>query len=202
MGIETVRQEVEKYCMDKRIKEVEPEYIFNAKPTLKYIFSIPFNFSYDKHLGPVQAISCSPFHRKIFLTCSIDGSVKMFDASERRNIISFEPGHNEYLMDVCFSPFRPAVFATIGTKGNIYIYDLTISKLSPTHTIDVTFEESKDVIQHGGVKLSFNPKQRLFLAVGFIGGITKIYKLNYTLSNPKKNEITALNELLDTSNKL
>ena len=31
------------------------------------------------HAGPVYAISCSPFHRNLFLTCSTDGSVRLYN---------------------------------------------------------------------------------------------------------------------------
>jgi len=50
--------------------------------------------------------------------------------------MSFEPGINEYLNDVQWSPFRPTVFGCVGSKGLVYIYDLTISKQSPLLKLD------------------------------------------------------------------
>lgn len=185
---EQIKQEVERYCMDRGFKEVEPIHIFNAKPDINQLYSVPFNFNYEKQYGPNQAISCSPFIRKLFLSCSIDGSIKMYEINNNRCIASFEPSSNEYLMDVCFSPFRPAVFAAIGTRGRSYIYDLTISKKSPVYILENEGDETKSVNNSGGVRISFNPKQRDFLAVGYMDGITKVYKLNYSLSNLKKNE--------------
>mmetsp|Transcript_30586 Transcript_30586/g.30073 ORF Transcript_30586/g.30073 Transcript_30586/m.30073 type:complete len:184 (+) Transcript_30586:1334-1885(+) len=181
--------------MDRGYKEVNPIHIFNAKPEMKLLYTVPFNFNYEKQYGPNQAVSCSPFIRKLFLSCSIDGSVKMYDINNNRSIASFEPSSNEYLMDACFSPFRPAVFAVIGTKGKPYIYDLTISKKSPAYILEN--EEEEKVVNSGGVKISFNPKQRDFLAVGYMDGMTKIYKLNYSLSNLKKNEKKFLSEFVD-----
>ena len=72
---------MENYCKDKGIKEVEAPNIFDSKPDLKHIFSIPFNPNYERHYGPVQAVSFSPFHSRIFLSASVDGSIKMFDYS-------------------------------------------------------------------------------------------------------------------------
>ena len=194
---EQIKQDVERYCMDRGFKEVEPIHIFNAKPDIKQLYSVPFNFNYEKQYGPNQAISCSPFIRKLFLSCSIDGSIKMYEINNNRCIASFEPSSNEYLMDVCFSPFRPAVFAAIGTKGKSYIYDLTISKKSPAYILENEGEEGKNSHNSGGVKISFNPKQRDFLAVGYMDGITKIYKLNYSLSNMQKNEKKILANFLN-----
>ena len=197
--LDQVRKDVERYCLDRGFKEVEPIHIFNSKPDMKLLYSIPFNFNYEKQYGPNQAISCSPFIRKIFLSCSIDGSIRMYDINNNRSIASFEPSANEYLMDVCFSPFRPAVFAAIGTKGKPYIYDLTISKKSPAFILEGgdDEEESKVTQLSGGVKISFNPKQRDFLAIGYMDGITKVFKLNYSLSNLQKNEKKMLSDFVE-----
>jgi len=49
------------------------------------------------------------------------------------------------------------------------------------------------VAQH----MAFNPRQRDQLAVGYHDGQVRIYKLNYTLSNMKHNEINILNNLIN-----
>lgn len=56
VAIDAVIKIVERYCMDKGVKEVDPESIYNAKPELKYLFSIPFNLNYERHYGPVYAM--------------------------------------------------------------------------------------------------------------------------------------------------
>lgn len=95
------------------------------------IFSVPFNANYEKHMGPVLGLSSSPFVKRLFLSCSSDGSVRLYDVLNTRPILVFEPGYSEYLLDVAWSPFRPAVFAAASNTGNIYIYDLNQSKTSP-----------------------------------------------------------------------
>lgn len=40
----------------------------------------------------------------------------------------FEPGYNEYLMKVVWSPYRPTVFVTVSNTGVVYIYDLILSR--------------------------------------------------------------------------
>jgi WD40 repeat protein len=73
-------------------------------------------------------MSCSPFVKRLFLSCSSDGSIRLYDVLNHRPVSIFEPGYNEYLLDVAWSPFRPAVFASVSNTGNIYIYDLNKSK--------------------------------------------------------------------------
>ena len=51
-------------------------------------------------MGPCLGISCSPFVKRLFLTCSSDGSVRLYDTLNQRPIIVFEPGYNEYIMKV------------------------------------------------------------------------------------------------------
>lgn len=48
----------------------------------------------------------------------------------------FEPGYNEYLMKVLWSPFRPTVFAIVSNSGSVYIYDLMAQKQSPAYILE------------------------------------------------------------------
>ena len=127
-----VKKKVERYVMDKGEKDVWAPTVYSAKPDLKQLFGVPFNANYEKHLGPVLGMSASPFVKRLFLSCSSDGQVRMYDILNHRPVTIFEPGYNEYLLDVQWSPFRPSVFATISNLGNVYIYDLIQSKSSPT----------------------------------------------------------------------
>ena len=126
-----VKKKVERYVQDKGEKDVWAHTVYHAKPDLKLLFSIPFNANYERHLGPVLGISSSPFVKRLFLSCSSDGSVRLYDILNHRPVAIFEPGYNEYLLDVAWSPFRPAVFATVSNMGSVYMYDLAKSKTSP-----------------------------------------------------------------------
>jgi WD40 repeat protein len=127
-SIVEVKKKVERYVQDKGEKDVWAPTVYGAKPDLKLIFTVPFNANYEKHLGPVLGMSCSPFVKRLFLSCSSDGSIRLYDVLNHRPVSIFEPGYNEYLLDVAWSPFRPAVFAAVSNAGNIYIYDLNKSK--------------------------------------------------------------------------
>ena len=45
--------------------------------------------------------------------------------------------------------------------------------------------------------LSFNPRQRDFLAVGYHDGTVKVYRLNYLLANIQKSETKVLMGFLE-----
>lgn len=160
------------------------------------IFSIPFNANYEKHMGPVLSLSCSHFAKRLFLSCSSDGNVRLYDILSHRPVLIFEPGYNEYLLDVQWSPFRPCVFVCVSNTGNVYIYDLASSKTSPAEILkhqDDTVSSKLRVAQC----ISFNPRQRDMLAVGYHDAFVRIYKLNYYLSNQKKNELKILQSFLE-----
>lgn len=74
-----VKKHVEKYCIHKGIREIEPDHIFASKPELRMLYLNPIQMAYENHLGPVYSINFSPFEKDIFLTSSLDGSVKIFD---------------------------------------------------------------------------------------------------------------------------
>jgi WD40 repeat protein len=147
------------------------------------IFSVPFNANYDKHLGPVLGIASSPFIKRLFLSCSSDGSIRLYDLLGHRPLSVFEPGYNEYLLDVQWSPFRPAVFATVTNLGNVYLFDLTISKISPAHIIRDSDLNSVPSSKRIAQSIKFNPRFRQFLAIGYADSFVRIYQLSYAFAN-------------------
>lgn len=74
-----VKKRVERYVMDKGEKDVWAPTVFHAKPDIRLLFPVPFNANYEKHMGPVTGIACSPFLKRVFLSCSTDGKVQLFD---------------------------------------------------------------------------------------------------------------------------
>ena len=64
------------------------------------LFTVPFNANYEKHMGPVTGVASSPFVKRLFLSCSSDGQIRLYDMLTIRPVALFEPGHSEYLNDV------------------------------------------------------------------------------------------------------
>jgi WD40 repeat protein len=185
-GVNEVRKRVERYAQDKGENEIQVQTIFNAKPDIKLLFPSPFTANYERHMGPVTSCHFSPFLKRLFLTCSIDGAVRMYDVLNNRPVATFEPGFNEYLMQVAWSPYRPTVFVTVSSTGTVYIYDLLLAKQTPSYILPYThsLHQTSDISSSSktAYSLSFNPRQRDFLAVGFHDGTARIFQLNYSLS--------------------
>ena len=110
----------------------------------------------------------------------------------------FEPGYNEYLMKVAWSPYRPTVFVTVSNTGVVYIYDLILSRQTPSYILEYKPPANYDVGKaKTAYSISFNPVIRDFLAVGYHDGTSKIYQLNYSLSRAKKDEVKILKSLME-----
>ena len=191
-----VKKKVERYAQDKGEKEIQVHTVFNAKPDIKLLYPSPFTSNFEKHMGPVTGLTCSPFIKRLFLTCSVDGAVRMYDVLNNRPVAVFEPGFNEYLQSVIWSPFRPTVFVTISNTGTVYIYDLVLSRQTPSYVLPYTSTYQSEYVSklNTAYTLSFNPRQRDFLAVGYHDGSAKIFQLNYSLSTQKKDEIKLLKQ--------
>jgi len=138
--------------------------------------------------------------KRLFLSCSTDGQVHMYDTLGQRPVMVFEPGSNEYLTSVCWSPYRATVFVTVSNNGNIYIYDLILSKRVPSYVIDYKAPPAhlKQMVSNKtAYSIAFNPVVRDFLAIGYHDGTAKIFQLNYQLSQPKKDEVSTLRGFID-----
>jgi WD40 repeat protein len=102
----------------------------------------------EPHAGPVTQLLFSPFHRNVFLSCSTDGSVRVYNLVKVREYTHFmcmrvlyilfvrslthtqpnallylEPSR-DYITGASWSPTRPLVFACSDAGGFVYIFDL------------------------------------------------------------------------------
>jgi len=198
-NIGEVRKRVERYVQDSGKRDVYAPTVYEAKPKINLLFPHSMTATFEKHLGPCTGISCSPFLKRLFLSCSTDGSVRLYDMSDTRPMLTFEPGYNEYLTKVAWSPFRPTVFVTISNTGTVYIYDLILSKQTPSYILEYKAPPGHDAgsSQKTAYSVAFNPVIRDFLAVGYHDGSAKIYQLNYSLSRAKKDEVKILKSFME-----
>mmetsp|Transcript_1390 Transcript_1390/g.2105 ORF Transcript_1390/g.2105 Transcript_1390/m.2105 type:complete len:554 (-) Transcript_1390:233-1894(-) len=158
------------------------------KEAPKIVFTSPINFGFEEHAGPVHQVEFSPFHRSLFLSCSSDSSVRLYDVLQPKPITTLEPS-SHYLYAVQWSRSRPLVFAVATGDGSVYIYDLEDSSLNPVIRLEA----------NGGDKpvysLAFNSKMGDFLATGDGAGVVKIWQLNNFLSSIHPREQDALDKL-------
>lgn len=74
-----IKIHVENYCLSKGGHDVNLPDIFDSKPDMIKLYSNPISFGFEQHIGPVYSIDYSPFHRNLFLTGSLDGSIKVYE---------------------------------------------------------------------------------------------------------------------------
>eukprot|EP00117_Sycon_ciliatum_P012213 scpid29622/ scgid3530/ WD repeat-containing protein 78 len=99
--------------------------------------------TYVGHTGPVYRVVWSPHNENVFLTCSGDWSVRLWDSESCQPFESLFSSMKAVL-DVAWHPIRPTVFATV-SNGCIEIWDLARSTLDPVAqykpvpAVDLTF---------------------------------------------------------------
>lgn len=49
-----------------------------SSSTLETEFPSPIKFCFRPHYGPVYGLSCSPFHRNLFLSCGTDATTRLY----------------------------------------------------------------------------------------------------------------------------
>jgi len=93
---------------------------------------------YDGHQAPVTGLSthCVPGpidFSHLFLTSSMDWTVKLWSVKENKPLYSFED-NGDYVFDVAFSPIHPALFTTVDGSGRIDLWNLNQDTEVPTAT--------------------------------------------------------------------
>ena len=52
-------------------------------------FQSPVKFAFRPHHGPVYSVSCSPFHRNLFLSCGTDTTTRLYSLLDVSSCYSF-----------------------------------------------------------------------------------------------------------------
>ncbi|XP_074149906.1 cytoplasmic dynein 2 intermediate chain 2 isoform X2 [Sminthopsis crassicaudata] len=76
----------------------------------------PAQFTFSPHGGPIYSVSCSPFHRNLFLSAGTDGHIHLYSMLQAQPLTSLQLSH-KYLFSVRWSPVRPLVFAAASGEG-------------------------------------------------------------------------------------
>lgn len=65
----------------------------------------------------VYALRWNPFHPRVFISCSADWTVKIWDHNYSYPILSFDLGNA--VGDVCWAPYSSTVFAAVTSDGKV-----------------------------------------------------------------------------------
>eukprot|EP00928_Gymnodinium_smaydae_P070185 TRINITY_DN54095_c0_g1_i1.p1 TRINITY_DN54095_c0_g1~~TRINITY_DN54095_c0_g1_i1.p1 ORF type:complete len:593 (+),score=73.99 TRINITY_DN54095_c0_g1_i1:68-1780(+) len=190
-----LQHHVENYCRTNGIKEVSADVVFQSKPDHAVIFPAPKTTDLEPHSGPVTVAAFSPFHRKLLLTASVDGSVRLYDVLQQRALQTLFPPTKHIstcaVSAAAWSSARPCVFAVAMEMGGVYIYDLLQSRQEPVLQLPLTGSGSQRV-----TSIAFNPKQRGLLAAGDNNGRVRVFRLPFTLSEQQRDEMAFVSKLM------
>ena len=85
--------------------------------------------TYQGHHMAVYSIKWNPFHERVFISCSADWTVKVWDHNLNYPIMSFDLGNA--VGDVCWSPYSSTIFAAVTSDGKVHVFDLAENKHEP-----------------------------------------------------------------------
>uniref|UniRef100_A0A8B9CNN8 Dynein 2 intermediate chain 2 n=1 Tax=Anser brachyrhynchus TaxID=132585 RepID=A0A8B9CNN8_9AVES len=148
----------------------------------------PAELAFSPHAGPVYSVSCSPFHRNLFLSCGTDGQVHLNSMLQTQPLLSLQLS-KKYLFCVRWSPVRPLVFAAASGEGDVHLFDFAKSSQKPAVSIKQAAAECPVYC------LEFNIKQTQLLAAGDATGTVRVWQLSSDFTEQGPREVTHLEQL-------
>jgi len=130
-------------------------------------YSSKYVGSYDAHHMAVYSVRWNHFHTKIFVSCSADWTVKIWDHTCPDPIFTFDLG--SAVGDVAWAPFSSTVFAAVTSDGKVVVFDLSINKYEPIC--------DQLIVQRGKTKLThiaFNPVYPIIIIGDDRGYVTSV----------------------------
>ncbi|XP_014807925.1 PREDICTED: dynein intermediate chain 1, axonemal isoform X4 [Calidris pugnax] len=113
-------------------------------------YSSQFLDVFEAHHMAVDSVSWNPYHLKVFISCSSDWTVKIWDHTVKTPMFVFDL--NSAVGDVAWSPYSSTVFAAVTTDGKAHVFDLSINKYEALCT-QLVVAKKKNKITH----IQFNP---------------------------------------------
>uniref|UniRef100_A0A8D0E4A4 Dynein axonemal intermediate chain 1 n=1 Tax=Salvator merianae TaxID=96440 RepID=A0A8D0E4A4_SALMN len=89
-------------------------------------YSTQFLDIFHAHHMAVDAVSWNPFHAKVFISCSSDWTVKIWDHTIKTPMFIYDL--NSAVGDVAWAPYSSTVFAAVTTDGKAHVFDLSVNK--------------------------------------------------------------------------
>ena len=102
---------------------------------------IGINDKYEGHTGPITSIDFHPPGQldgftELFLTSSMDWTVKLWSQKSLKPIFSFEE-YDEYVYDARWSPIHPALFATVDGLGRLRLWNINENSEQPIFSAEI-----------------------------------------------------------------
>jgi dynein intermediate chain 1 len=85
--------------------------------------------TYMGHHMAIYALKWNPFHPRVFVSCSADWTVRIWDHNNPNPVLSFDLGNA--VGDVAWAPYSSTVFAAVTSDGKVHVFDLAENKHEP-----------------------------------------------------------------------
>ncbi|KAM6230926.1 dynein axonemal intermediate chain 1 [Porphyrio hochstetteri] len=130
-------------------------------------YSSQFLDVFEAHHMAVDSISWNPYHLKVFISCSSDWTVKIWDHTIKTPMFVYDL--NSAVGDVAWSPYSSTVFAAVTTDGKAHVFDLSINKYEALCT-QLVVAKKKNKITH----IQFNPVYPIVIIGDERGQVTSL----------------------------
>jgi len=85
--------------------------------------------TYEGHTMAVYTVRWSEFNEKVFISCSADWSIKLWDHERKEALFSFDLDNQ--VGDVAWAPWSSTTFAACTADGKVHVYDLNENPHEP-----------------------------------------------------------------------
>ncbi|NWR85731.1 DNAI1 protein, partial [Furnarius figulus] len=160
------------------------DYLFLVGTEEGKIYKCSKNYSnqfldvFEAHHMAVDTVSWNPYHLKVFISCSSDWTVKIWDHTIKTPMFTYDLSCA--VGDVAWSPYSSTVFAAVTTDGKAHVFDLNINKHEPLCT-QLVVTRKKNKTTH----IQFNPVYPIII-IGDERGLITSLKLSPNLRKMPK----------------
>ncbi|OMJ79680.1 hypothetical protein SteCoe_20245 [Stentor coeruleus] len=131
--------------------------------------------TYVGHFLAVYTVRWNKFNPKIFISCSADWTVKLWDHTTKTPLNTFDL--SVAVGDVAWAPYSSTIFAAVTSDSKCYIYDISTEKSA---------QICDKKIPHGKLNhICFNPSLPIVI-IGTDRGSVRSYKLSPNLRKTEK----------------
>ncbi|KFM74766.1 Dynein intermediate chain 1, axonemal, partial [Stegodyphus mimosarum] len=82
--------------------------------------------TYKDHENVVYNVQWNPHHSRVFLSCSADWTIRIWDHSLKQSVFIFDL-LNE-VKDVTWAPFSSSLFAAVTNDGKVHVFDILLNR--------------------------------------------------------------------------
>ncbi|XP_064251688.1 dynein axonemal intermediate chain 2 [Passer domesticus] len=139
---------------------------------------------FRSHIGAVYRVTRNPFFPKVFLSVG-DWTARIWteELMDSSSIMETKY-HTSYLLDVCWSPVKPAVFFTARSDGTLDIWDFLFHQKEPSLSLRVSNDPLLSLCsQDNGRIIAFGTRQGTVSLLEISPGLCTLRKNEKTLSS-------------------